>query len=162
VRVFAIAARAASVLMVQACCVPLTGCRGGAGARPLRRASDVVVRGRSNCCRTSAGAGHWRRVFSSDTWRAGVLRGFAAEWYVLLATMGHPRGHAGCRSPLVAQCSPYFLPSPVTYMLPLCWRMPPSFFMLLMPAPICWTVLLRRAYLERGVPCLWTLWSTAY
>ena len=48
----------------------------------------------------------------------GMLRGFAAAWCVLLATMGRVGARAGWRSsPLVAQCSPCFLPSPATYML---------------------------------------------
>lgn len=36
----------------------------------------------------------------------GMLRGFAAAWCVLFATMGHSRGRAGWRSPLVSQCFP--------------------------------------------------------
>lgn len=47
----------------------------------------------------------------------GVSRGFAGVGCLVrnCGASGRPRR---CRSPLVARCSPYFLPSPVTYMPP--------------------------------------------
>ena len=77
------------MLIVQAC-VSLAGYRDGAVVSVEARLRCDYVQQR--WCVPSTGVRHRRRAFSSDARRAGVSRGFAAVWCVLLATMGHVGG----------------------------------------------------------------------
>ncbi len=123
----------------------------------------MAVRGRVTVAVPSMGARHRRRVFSSDTQHAG---GVARVYCCVVCLVGNYGALARPRRVAQHPCCTYFLPSPVTYMLPGSALNAPvvlanaALFLDVVDAGAyvlsCFAT--PRIHLEHDVSCLWILW----